>query len=262
MIKQDHQNPEYGTTNYVYVRVRNRSCEAPGDGTVKLYWAKASIALGWPAPWDGSVTVPAIMGGQIGVKPVTVNGRGQQILEFAWTPPNPEDYASFGADNVHFCLLSRIETNPVAPYGMAFPEGNDLGQNVKNNNKIAWKNVTIVDEEENGWKVGYIVVGQQPRYRPGVMRLEFTGVQEKFEPRPHIMTHVPEPNALLVPRSLSEWGTVVVDMHKSLFKRWQEGQGAGNGIKAPGRSRSFELLKPNAWIDMMQVKPEEQYTSE
>src|SRR5262249_9326063 len=72
LTNQEHQNPEFrtsgGAPNFVYVRVRNRSCSTAGSGTVKLYWAKASTALSWPAPWDGSVTSPALMGSQIGSK--------------------------------------------------------------------------------------------------------------------------------------------------------------------------------------------------
>jgi pregnancy-associated plasma protein-A len=144
IANQEHQNPIYGSTNYVYVRVRNRSCGSAGSGTLKLYWAKASSALGWPAPWDGSVTTPALMGSQIGSQATgTVNGRGSVILTFPWSPPNPDDYASFGADKNHFCLLSRIETSSVAPYGMTYPETGNLSDNVKNNAKIAWKNVEV-----------------------------------------------------------------------------------------------------------------------
>ena len=44
LTNQDHQNPNGGQTNYVYVRVRNRSCStgASQSGTLRLYWAKAS----------------------------------------------------------------------------------------------------------------------------------------------------------------------------------------------------------------------------
>ena len=146
---QDHQNPIHrpagGQPNYVYVRVRNAACGTPASGTVKLYWAKASSALAWPAPWDGSVTVPAVMGGAIGSQPTgSIPGRGSTILEFPWSPPDPNDYSMFGGDENHFCLLSRIETTGTAPFGMTFPETANLYANVQNNNKIVWKNVEVV----------------------------------------------------------------------------------------------------------------------
>ena len=52
LTNQDHQNPLGEQVNHVYVRVRNRGCKTAGSksGTVKLYWAKASSSLSWPAP--------------------------------------------------------------------------------------------------------------------------------------------------------------------------------------------------------------------
>lgn len=157
IANQEHQNPIFGQTNYVYIRVRNRSCGSPGSATLRLYWAKASSALAWPAPWDGSVTTPALMGSQIGNQSTgSINGRDSRILTFTWNPPNPADYSMFGGDQNHFCLLSRIETSSTAPYGMTFPEGSNLAQNVGNNNKIAWKNVEVVS---GGGRVGHFTVG-------------------------------------------------------------------------------------------------------
>ena len=66
------------------------------------------------------------------------------IIQVPWFPPNPADFSCFG-DSGHFCLLARIETSTTAPFGMTFPEGVSVGTNAKNNNNIAWKNVTVVD---------------------------------------------------------------------------------------------------------------------
>jgi hypothetical protein len=155
---QEHQNPIYGQQNFVYIRVRNRGCSSTtSSGILKLYWAKASSGLGWPAPWDGSVSTPALMGGLIGSQSTgAVAGRGSEVLQFAWNPPNPNDYSSFGGDKNHFCLLSRIETSSTAPFGMSFPETGDLNANVRNNNNIVWKNVEVVTA---GGRSGFITVG-------------------------------------------------------------------------------------------------------
>ncbi len=156
---QAHQNPEYRTPvslqpNYVYVRIRNRGfATSAGTEILKLYWAKASSALSWPGPWDGSVTSPCdptkLMGGQmipIGGKNIgTIAAGNEQIFEFEWYPQNPIDYSCFGTDQHHFCLLARIESSPFTPFGMASAETTDLWSNVKNNNNIAWKNVSVVD---------------------------------------------------------------------------------------------------------------------
>ncbi|MFD5583411.1 zinc metalloprotease [Streptomyces sp. NPDC127063] len=160
---QDHQNPVHrpagSQPNYVYVRVRNAACGASASGTVKLYWAKASSALAWPAPWDGSVTAPALMGGLIGSQSTgPVPGRGSTVLEFPWSPPDPADYSMFGGDQNHFCLLSRIETAATAPYGMTFAETSNLYENVQNNNKIVWKNVEVATSNHFDMP-GFVTVG-------------------------------------------------------------------------------------------------------
>jgi hypothetical protein len=90
------------------------------------------------------------MGGLIGARKVTVGPGQSQILEFPWSPPNPEDYAAAGANRSPFSLLARIETSDKAPYGMTFPETGDLWANVKNNNNIAWKNIAIVNDDAGG----------------------------------------------------------------------------------------------------------------
>ena len=148
-----HQNPEYGQTNYVYVKVRNRGVAASlaTGSRLKLYWAKASTGLGWTYPWTGATYgcagTPLNIGGAIGTKVIpAVSSGGTTTLVFSWTPPKPTDYEPcFGTDASHFCLLARVETTSVVPYGMAFPETNNLWDNVKNNNNIVWKNVSVVN---------------------------------------------------------------------------------------------------------------------
>jgi hypothetical protein len=200
LANQDHQNPLSAQLNHVYVRVRNRACPGTGSqsGTLKLYWAKASSSLAWPAPWDGSVTSPALMGALIGSQPVTVAGGAQQIVDFDWTPPDPSDYAAFGADRAHFCLLARIETVTATPFGMTFAETGNLYANVQNNNNIVWKNIAIVDTDGDGMRFADFIVGnftgerrptrlvfEVPRRSPpwfdcGFLLVEFRGVLAKW----------------------------------------------------------------------------------
>lgn len=149
-INQFHENPEYtiGQPVYVYVRVRNRGCDASlGTEQLKLYWAKAATALTWPAYWNGSITTPALMGDIIGTEPIDIiEGGDEKILKFEWNNiPNPTDYNLINEQPWHFCLLSRI----VAENDTMNDELNDgtwnLGHNVKYNNNIAWKNLSIID---------------------------------------------------------------------------------------------------------------------
>ncbi len=150
---QVHQNPEYDSSNpnYAYVQVTNNSCiTSSGNDEVTLYWAKANTALSWPDHWDGSlfVTDPVtgqvvLMGEEIGTMTIPPLEIGEStLIEFEWNVPNPEDYVNINSNPWHFCLLARI-ISPDDP--MTFPEGDFITDNVKNNNNIAWKNMTVVD---------------------------------------------------------------------------------------------------------------------
>ncbi len=219
LTNQDHQNPLGEQTNYVYVRIRNRGCtgSAAQSGTLKLYWAKASTSLSWPAPWDGSVTTPALMGGLIGSQPVSVSGGNIQIVEIPWTPPDPSDYASFGADKAHFCLLARIETNASAPFGMTTPETGNLYANVQNNNNIVWKNITIVDTDGAGARFADVVIGRFDRKRKEI----------------HLIFETPkQPGA-----SLFDWGTIQVEFQGDALLEWAKGAVKGTRFERLGDGR-------------------------
>ena len=221
---QQHQNPLYRTSgdpNYVYVRVRNRGCTDAQSGTVTAYWAKAGSGLSWPVPWDGSVGTPALMGSPLGTGSVVIDAGDFQILEFPWVVPDPADYASFGADQAHFCLLSRIETSG----GMTFPETTDLYANVQNNNNIVWKNITISTTEEGGL-IGQVLVGN---FFPEDMT-----AQLRF--------NLPEDELL----SLFDWGEVTADLG-DLFAVWQDSGGEGEGVELIGENRVL-LTRPGASI--------------
>jgi len=152
LTNQESQNALGGGTNYVYVRVRNRGCSATAAGaTLKLYWAKASSGLSWPAPWDGTITLSgALMGNPFVTQTIpSIPSNSSSIFTFTWTgTPDPSDYAVLGSDLNHFCLLARIEESG----GMAVTEVvGDLFNNVKNNNNIVWKNIAIDDTDGTGF---------------------------------------------------------------------------------------------------------------
>jgi Pregnancy-associated plasma protein-A len=227
LLNQDHQNAEYrtpgGPPNNVYVRVRNRACSGAQSGTVKLYWAKASSGLSWPAPWDGSVATPALMGGLIGSAPITVNGGDDEIVSFPWSPPNPADYAMFGADQHHFCLLVRIETSSTAPFGMTTPETSNLYANVANNNNIVWKNISVVDDLPGTAKTTGLTIANFGD-RTEILRLLFTLNEEQ--------------------PSLLDWGRVLLDVPQELAERLQK---TGEGIEWL-TATTFALVEPKATI--------------
>lgn len=172
-----HQNPDYSpmsNPNTVYVRVKNKSCvTSSGNEDLKLYWAKAGTSLGWPASWDGTTYVGGqLMGDLIGTATIPVLAPGQEaIVPFSWVVPNPADYAPINSEPWHFCLLTRIDT---AADPMTFPETTDLNGNVKNNNNIAWRNVTVVDAiANNSAPVGGVVAVGNPLEENHEFMLQF-----------------------------------------------------------------------------------------
>lgn len=182
-----HENPVYysnGNSNYIYIKVTNRSCvDYTGNDQLKVYWAKASTGLSWPNPWEGGVSEPitnASMGQPIGSQIIPNILAGQEvIMQIPWEVPNPANYSE---DQWHFCLLTRIEStnDPID-----FPETWDLNSNVRNNNNIAWKNVTVVNpplpnplNNDNNTPGGVIAVAN-PFNEPHTFYLEL--VKEDLE---------------------------------------------------------------------------------
>ena len=231
---QEHQNPIGSSTNYVYVRVRNRGCATANSANVKLYWAKASSGLSWPAPWDGSVSTPALMGDMIGQQPSgSVAASDFVILEYAWTAPNPGDYSSFGADRTHFCLLSRIETSTSAPFGMTTPETSNLGDNVRNNNNIVWKNVSVSEPTSGGRLSGSALISNYTK-RNASYRLMFEAVKG-------------EPN-------IFDFGEVRIKLGKRVARIWENTGMNGQGIEVVDQ-QDVILLKSGAFLEPLPLKP-------
>ena len=249
---QEHQDPLHrpagGADNVVYVRVRNRGCTGNASGTLRLYWAKASTGLSWPSPWDGSVTSPALMGAEIGSQAVTVAGGQSQIVAFPWAPPDPEDYASFGADATHFCLLARIETAAAAPFGMTFPETNDLYANVRDNNNIVWKNITVVDGDVGG-RMAAVLVNMPDEKSSGETRLVFEAPELRGR----------KPARLRDMDSAFDTEQVYVDLGAELMERWHEAGQQGEGVEQVGDT-TIRVTHAGAWIGDLRLRHGEYFT--
>ena len=151
-----HQNPEYKApisippftyypTNYINVRVINKSCVAStGNETITVNWAKANTALAWPQNWDGSLqnTAGFDLGDELpSVAIPVIPGGGEAIVVIPWAVPNPDNYSD--NDNPwHFCLLSKINATDDP---LTSPLTSNPNIMVRNNNNLAWKNLTVVD---------------------------------------------------------------------------------------------------------------------
>jgi subtilisin family serine protease len=237
-----HEDAEYkvSSPNAVYVRVRNSGTE-PTSGTLKLYWAKASTGLSWNAPWDGSVLGTPLMGGIIGTLPTgIVPANGEKILQLDWFPPDPALYSSFGTNQFHFCLLARIETTNSAPFGMTFPEvTGDLWGNVKNNNNIVWKNMSVRDNVagNSGTSSGMLIANYSRKEE--LTRIVFS--------IPRAETKLP----------LFKYGDLIITMSDKLFTKWKESVGKSDGIRVEGKT--FKITSPNVWLGDFIMKPNEIY---
>lgn len=209
-----NQNPEYsGTTpSYVYVRVTNNSCvTSTGDDNLRLYWSKANTALTWPNHRNGTLFMQdpitqedVLMGDEVGVLNIPVLGPGEsKILEFEWNVPNPDDYANINTNPWHFCFLARIESlsDP-----MTVPEGLLTPANVRNNNNIIWKNVTVVDLLPNlTTAIGGVIGIGNPYDTPRAFNLEFKIDDSE------------------VGKPIYEEAEVSLEMDTILYNAWQDG---------------------------------------
>ena len=145
-----NEEAEYtGSSNpiYVYVRVRNRGCSASAinEHQLSLHWSKGNgnSSSTWPSYWNGTITngYGVVMGDEISTQTIPVIGAQEsKILEFEWFPPDPDN---FNGNSSNFRLLARKEGSTNDP--MAVAEGSDVDDNVDDNNNIAGRGITIVN---------------------------------------------------------------------------------------------------------------------
>ncbi|WP_104735973.1 S8 family serine peptidase [Hanstruepera ponticola] len=145
-----HQNPEYKSNNepnFINVRVINKSCVAStGSETLAINWAKANTSLAWPENWDGTLTNSGnySLGGALPEVSIPVIQAGSEaIVKIPWVVPDPENYTD-NPNPWHFCLLAKINATDDP---LASPMTSNPNYMVRNNNNLAWKNLTVVDLE-------------------------------------------------------------------------------------------------------------------
>ncbi len=159
----------------VYVRVANIGAEGDpsttGTEVVKVYFAKASAGLDWPAPWDGltfdggNTDLP--YGGQIGAMSIgKIDPGNETIFAIPWTTVPPEQ--AYSIPDGHFCLTARAERSSLYPFGMDYPEEagafsadgqGSLQYNVQNNLPIAWRNIAITPARKDDLHIRLGVLG-------------------------------------------------------------------------------------------------------
>ncbi len=164
------------------------------------------------------------------------------VIEIPWYPPNPADFAGCGVDQGHFCLLARIETATSSPFGMTSPEGASVQTNTKNNNNIAWKNITVVDNFPGALRRTSILM-RNTAAQTVAAALAFAAERE------------PGGGTFL------DFGRILVDLGPELFARWIQGDSVGTGIEPVGGS-VFEVRSPEALIQGIRLEPEEAFPIE
>lgn len=259
----------HGKVDELWARWQRKSLNNLDPATTYGSAAGHVTITGTMGPWDGTAvpdTLPnnlsapeidpwTMAGGQIYAKPandrsvtsppfydtapltIPVLQPGEEvILEIPWYPPNPASFGSV-ADPQHVCLIARIETSAITPFGMTVAETSDINFNTQQNNDIAWRNVSVVDSF------------------PGAFR------SVKFLMR----NHSPEPvtAGLLLGAKLNEFGgaffklgNVRVDLGRELFGRWKESGAKGRGIE-PLPDGQLKVFHEGAVLEEIKLKSDE-----
>jgi serine protease len=218
------ENPEFKLTspNGVYVNVRNLSNTATSEcAMLKVYFSKASTGLQWPTHFNdyflnvgGSSVLHGDLIGSASIPSIPPNG--MVTIEIPWYPPNPGDFI---VDNHHFCLVSRILT-PNDP--MYSEVTGSVSPNVRNNNNIAWKNLSVYDITPGNVSppTGVYIRGIEREYPGTNIRFIDTGFGDQVE------------------RRFFDLGTLIIDIQPELFEILERnGSLDAEGIRVIGRNK-------------------------
>ncbi len=219
-----------------------RPWDGTGSGTGLIDpWTAGGSYIVSKSPQHASVVSPPIYDTAPLVIPALAPGEAV-VIQIPWYPPNPADFACFGGDQRHFCLLARVETSTSAPFGMTFAEGTDIYANTRNNNNIAWKNITVVDDF------------------PGPLGFSSILIRNVFAQT--VQAGLRFANAKGA-ASFFNFGNIFVDLKGELFRRWRQGGGTGQGIRIlgdPEFSTTIEITSPEAFIQNIRLEPNEVFS--
>lgn len=208
-----------------------------GVGTPIRPWILADGYIVSKNAKHASVVAPPVYDTAPLVVPVLQPGEAC-VIQIPWYPPNPADFACFGGDQGHVCLLGRIETSTSPPYGMTFPEGVDVNLNTKNNNNIAWKNVTVVDNFPGAFKIASVLIRNIFNQRV-FAGLRFANAENAD--------------------SFFEFGNILLDLKPELYARWREGNNTGEGVELAG-PHTIRITSPEALIQNIRLEPQEMFS--
>lgn len=242
-----HQNPEYtnpmfNNPNYVYVRIHGRGCTQVTDAKLRVYFSKASTGLQWPTTWNNYYIWQGanyvLAGDEITTTPISIPALDpgeETIIAVPWFPPNPADFIS---EQHHFCLVARIESLQDPMY---ITETTDINGNTRNNNNIAWKNVSVFDNV-----IGDIM-------GPGV----FIRDDNKEEVENEIVLADATPGGNNTP--LCRKGELYITLSPQLYEVWQAGGRQGEGFKDVGEKGRLLVNCERFRLGGLRLKPGESY---
>jgi serine protease len=144
------QELEWGQDNYIYVRVTNRGGSKATDVTASLYWAEPSTIL----PITHMNYIGTINGPDIGSGECSIIGPFKWDPRATGAPPPPP-----GSKNHSYCLGTTVgcdqdpepgqELHTTTPTAATIAADNlswsTYVRMIRDNNNIAWRNITIVD---------------------------------------------------------------------------------------------------------------------
>lgn len=224
-------NPVGGRTYNVCVRIHNKS-DVPSIGTERLFlnWAKAGVNLPWPNAWNGNTSLDCAdvpMGGLIKdtLLPV-INPGSSVVVKIPWMVPDGNEYDcgifAGSAERWHFCLLARVHDSDTI---MGENSGYEIGQFVRCNNNVAWKNLTVIDGSNN---------------KAVVWLQNHLSTTQKF--RLHFTAHPNSQN-----ESLNEYAETYIRLSSNVYEAWNAGGKKGTGISEAGENR-LRITENNAML--------------
>jgi hypothetical protein len=178
---------------------------------------------------DPSVVSPPFYDTAPLVVPVLQPGQSV-VLQIPWYPPNPASFSCFDDDG-QVCLLARIETSASEPFGMTDPEIKDIYANVKNNNNIVLRQVTIFR------LVGAFLVGS-------------VVARNVFDDPLVTRFNIPPPLA----SNLFNYGDLYLDLGSAMFDLWRAGGSVGRNVE-PAGGTLLKVLSADAFAGNIRLAP-------
>ena len=243
-----HGNDVYN----VCVRIHNRGdYDSSGKDTLILNWAKAGVDLIWNDSWFGKKlffcsdrVIPrgGYIGDSRGIVIPSIKPHQSAVIKVSWLVPRREDYMGCH-ENIdkqlwHFCLLARIHDG----YPISQENDNIIGMSgfVRNNNNVAWRNITILEDKFNKSTISVGNPFKELRTFSLSYSLRYNGLDEQL---------------------LYNYADVYLNMSSNLFELWQKSDFAGKGFKVVDKNKIL-LTEPTATIERLVLQPEELYLLE